>query len=201
MDKDDTTRTKGFIDETTGMRHPYEDIFVGVILNGDAEVPYARLRVFGRDGLGTNRDDVRDATFCQRTRRLRRDETGKKEEEASELMRQWENADRGKVRGGENERIAADFPKKSLPSMMTLTFLNPILEKWYGGVCVCVVKSFAGELGDFVETSDIWLVFECHRYGRSFARRISPLGYSETDFRTFRTVRHRVNCRLKMWRC
>jgi len=79
MNKDDTTRTKGFINKTTGMRHPYEKIFIGLILDGDAEVPYTRLRVFGRDGLGTNRDDMRDATFCQRTRRLCRDEISQKE--------------------------------------------------------------------------------------------------------------------------
>ena len=90
MNKDDTTRTKGFINETTGMRHPDEEIFIGLILNGDAEVPDTRLRMFGRDGLGTNGDDVRDATFCQRTCRLCRDETGRGGRRHGSVTRTWE---------------------------------------------------------------------------------------------------------------
>ena len=121
MNKDDTTRTKGFINETTGMRHPDEKILIGLILNGDAEVPDTRLRMFGRDGFGTNGDDVRDATFCQRTCRLCRDETGR---DGRRPRVSHEDAE-----GGWVGNMLTDFPKKSLPSMMTLTFLNPILER------------------------------------------------------------------------
>ena len=67
MNKDDTTRTKGFIYKTAGVWHPDEKILIGLILHGDAKVPDTRLWMFGRNGLGTNGDDMRDATFCQRT--------------------------------------------------------------------------------------------------------------------------------------
>jgi len=50
-------------------------------------------------------------------------------------------------KGGGNE--VTDFPKKSLPSMMTLTFLNPILEIEREGEesgKVCVVNRLQGNL-------------------------------------------------------
>lgn len=37
--------------------------------------------------------------------------------------------DTGQSRGKKVSTKYTDFPKKSLPSMMTLTFLNPILER------------------------------------------------------------------------
>ena len=64
--------------------------------------------------------------------------------------------------------MLTDFPKKSLPSMMTLTFLNPILEREREveeSGTVYVVNRLQGNLR-LIETSDIWLVFEGHRYGR-----------------------------------
>jgi hypothetical protein len=75
MNEDDTARTKGFVDKAAGMRHPYEEILIRVILNWDTEVPYTRVRMFGRDGFGANRNNMCNATFCQRTSRLCRDET------------------------------------------------------------------------------------------------------------------------------
>jgi len=52
--------------------------------------------------------------------------------------------------------------------MMTLTFLNPILEREREveeSGTVYVVNRLQGNLR-LIETSDIWLVFEGHRYGR-----------------------------------
>jgi hypothetical protein len=75
MNEDDTARTKGFIDKAAGMRHPNEEILVRVVLNGDTKVPYTRVRMFGGDGFGANRNNMCNAALCQRAGRLCRDET------------------------------------------------------------------------------------------------------------------------------
>lgn len=75
MNEDDAARTKGFVDKAAGLRHADEEILVRVVLNRDTKVPYARVRVFGRDGFGADRNDVCDAALCQRAGRLCGDET------------------------------------------------------------------------------------------------------------------------------
>jgi hypothetical protein len=75
MNEDYTARTKGFIDKAAGMRHPNEEVLVRVILNGDTEVPYTRVWMFGRDGFGANRNNVCNTALCQRAGRLCRNET------------------------------------------------------------------------------------------------------------------------------
>jgi len=120
MNEDDTARTKGFVDKAAGMRHPYQEILVGMILNGDAVVPYTRVRMFGRDGFGANRNNMRNASLCQRAGRLCRDETKGENGEGIELSHCM-GRDCRRDKWGDT-----DFPRKSLPSMMTLTFLNPI---------------------------------------------------------------------------
>ena len=74
MYEDHTASAEGLIYETADRRHPNEKIFVVRILNRDSQVSYARLRVFGRDGLGANRDYMCDTAFCQRACRLCRNE-------------------------------------------------------------------------------------------------------------------------------
>jgi hypothetical protein len=54
MNEDYTARTKGLINKATGEWHMNEKILIGVVANGDAVVPYTRLRMFGRDGLEAN---------------------------------------------------------------------------------------------------------------------------------------------------
>jgi hypothetical protein len=101
------------------MRHPDEEIFVRVVVNWDAEVPYTRVWMFGRDGFSTNRNNMGNTTLCQRAGGLCRNET------------------RRKVGGDElghgtqkKQGANTNFPKKSFPSMMTLTFLNPIFGQY-----------------------------------------------------------------------
>jgi hypothetical protein len=133
MNKDDAASTKRFVNEAAGMRHPDEKILVWLVFNGYTQVPYARLWMMSGDWFGANRDDMCNTPFCQRAGRLCRDETSG-----------W-----GRVQHGRTE-VAFDqfgrqrtyFPKKSLPSMTTLTFLNPILVRaGQGGGDRC--KSFA----------------------------------------------------------
>ena len=75
MNEDDTARTKGFVDKAAGMRHPDEEILIRVVVNWDAEVPYTRVRMFGRNGFSTNRNNMRNAALCQRAGGLCRNET------------------------------------------------------------------------------------------------------------------------------
>ena len=70
MNEDHTASAEGLIDETADRGHPYENIFVMRVLNGDTHVSYTRLRVLGGDGFGTNRDDMCDTALCQRAGRL-----------------------------------------------------------------------------------------------------------------------------------
>jgi hypothetical protein len=119
MNKDDAASTKRFVDEAAGMRHPDEKILVWLVFNGYTQVPYARLWMMGGDRFGANRDDMCNTPFCQRAGGLCRDETSR-----------WEQVDMQDQKSAVDKvgrRRRTYFPKKSLPSMMTLTFLNPIL--------------------------------------------------------------------------
>ena len=112
MDEDHTASAEGLIDKTADRGHPDKKIFVMRILNGDTHVPNTRLRVLSRDGFGANGDNMCDATLCQRAGRLCRN----KAKESYEI----------RVHDGIQKKEITDFPKKSLPSMMALTFLKPI---------------------------------------------------------------------------
>jgi hypothetical protein len=54
MNKDNTASMKGFVNETAGMRHPDEEIFMMRVMNGDTHVSYTGLWMLGRDRFGTN---------------------------------------------------------------------------------------------------------------------------------------------------
>jgi hypothetical protein len=118
MNKDDAASTKRFVDEAARMRHPDEKILVRLVFNRYTQVPYARLWMMSGDRFGANRDDMCNTPFCQRAGRLCRDETSG-----------WEvvNMQAQKTAFDKFRRRRTYFPKKSLPSMTTLTFLNPIL--------------------------------------------------------------------------
>jgi hypothetical protein len=115
MNKDAAASAKRFVDEAAGMRHPDEKILV---FNGYTQVPYARLWMMNGDRFGANRGDMCDTPFCQRAGRLHRDETSR-----------WERVNMQDQKSAFDEfgRRRTYVPKKSLPSMTTLTVLNPIL--------------------------------------------------------------------------
>jgi len=52
-----------------------EEILIRIVPHRDTHVLNARLYVFCRDWVGANRNDVCDATLCQRAGGLCRDET------------------------------------------------------------------------------------------------------------------------------
>jgi len=118
MNKDDAASTKRFVNEAAGMWHPDEKILVWLVFNGYTQVPYARLWMMSGDWFRANRDDMCNTPFCQRTGRLCRDKTSR-----------WEPANMQDQKSTFDRfgRRRTYFPKKSLPSMTTLTFLNPIL--------------------------------------------------------------------------
>ena len=104
-----------------------EEILIGIVPHGDTNVLNARLHMFGGDWVGANRNDVRDTTLCQRAGGLSRDETRGTSVRALSIGR----------------RRSTDFPKKSRPSMMTLTFLNGMVKEWRRVVEI-VVNPLAG---------------------------------------------------------
>ena len=54
MNQDNTTSTKGIVNETAGFRHSNKEIFMRRIVNRDTHVTNARMWMFGRDRFGTN---------------------------------------------------------------------------------------------------------------------------------------------------
>lgn len=54
MNKDNTASMKGFVNETAGVRHPDEEIFMMRVMNGDTHVSYTGLWMLCRDRFGTN---------------------------------------------------------------------------------------------------------------------------------------------------
>jgi hypothetical protein len=54
MNKDNTTSTKGIVDEAAGFRHLNEEIFMRRVLNRDTHVTYTRMWMFGRNWFGAN---------------------------------------------------------------------------------------------------------------------------------------------------
>jgi hypothetical protein len=134
MNKDDAASTKRFINEAAGVRHPNEKILVWLVFNGYTQVPYARLWMMSGDRFGANRDDMCNTSFCQRAGGLCRDETSRCE--PVDMQDQKSAFDKF-------GRRRTYFPKKSLPSMTTLTFLNPILVR-VGQVVKIVVNCLLG---------------------------------------------------------